>query len=163
MLGSFLVQLCEANPRMWTSIDERYRKEKAQSYQEPNRLEINELESLITKCSNELSKTFLFLDAPNESKHSSKILQSLLRLSERSAVLRIMMTSTEELGTSLRSPLIAVVDLNRWYIKDDIKRYIEAWLRHNDALRNLPTNLKEEIQLTLLDRADGMYHTPSLK
>ena len=127
IFGSFLVQLCEAHPKLWASVDERYRKKQAQSNQVPERLGIFELEDLITELSNELlTLTFFHLDAPNESKFSLRILQSLLKITERGSFLRIMISSTEDLGADLRSPLITFVVSDRSYITGDIEHYIEA-------------------------------------
>jgi hypothetical protein len=143
---------------LWRDIDERYRSRRGQSQQEPKRLEVHEMEDFIVQFSRQLSGTVLFLDAPNESKQSSGILQSLLQIAQKGASLRIVMSSTEELGTNLSSPLVTIVTMEKEKTAGDIANYIEAWLRYNPNLCDLPISLKEDIKSTLQERADGMYH-----
>ena len=159
ILGSFLVQLCEADPRLWSDIDDRYRKRQGRSLQETGKLNVQELTTLIIQCSERLSSTFLILDALNESKRPSYILSILLEMTKKTKYLRIMISSTEELGTNLNLSPVSIVTMEQESTDIDIRNYIEAQLQESDELLNLPIALKEDIMSTLQGRADGMYHT----
>lgn len=143
---------------LWKDIDDRYIKQKGESQLEPSKLETPEIAELLIHCSKELSETILFLDAPNESKQASIILQSLFHTVQSSTSLKIMMSSTEDLGAIFNSPLVITVTMGQQMIASDMKDYIEAWLQNNENLRDLQSALKEDIKLTLQKGADGMYH-----
>ncbi|MCJ1384040.1 hypothetical protein MMC17_007156 [Xylographa soralifera] len=157
ILGSFLAQMYEAYPQLQKDINERYHGQTEQSQQEHNKLAIHEMEDLMIQFSNQLSGIFLFLDAPNESKQSSRILQILTNLVEKGTRLRIMTTSTEALSMNLNLPLIGIVDMKLEDIASDIKKYIRARLQSNEDLQELPTALKHDIREVLEHNADGMF------
>ena len=125
---------------------------------QPQRLEAYELESLILRCSENLPHTFLFVDALNESKQSSRILQILLQIIQKSTSIRIMISSTEELSAGLGSIPATVVSMKQEDLAGDIGRYIDTHLQDDD-LRDLPAVLKEDIRSTLQKRAQGMQVT----
>ncbi|MCJ1391753.1 hypothetical protein MMC18_004618 [Xylographa bjoerkii] len=157
ILGSFLAQMYEAHPQLRKDIDARFYEGTGKSHKEPKKLTINEMEDLMVHFSLQLSGTFLFLDALNETKQSSKILQSLVYLAARGARFRIIMSSTEELGVILNSPLIRIVDMKPKDIASDIKEYIKVSLRSNEDLCELPSALKHDIQAILERKAHGMF------
>ena len=142
---------------LWNLIDERYREGTLQLPQGPKKLELHEMEDLMIQCSRQLSKTFLFLDALNESKESSRISQTLLRILQEAASLQIMMSSTEELGTNLTLYPAVIVSFEQEKTAGDIKKYVEAWLQHDDYLCGLPPALKHDIKSALQGRANGVY------
>ena len=144
---------------MWANIDERYRREKGQAQQNLKKLQVHELEEFIIQCSKETFKTYLFLDALNESFESSRVLRSLLKLAQEGTHLQILMSSTEEMG--YKSPLISFVTMEKANTAGDIKTYIEAYLQDNDRLCNLPASLKEFIKAELQSKANGMYESMS--
>ena len=156
VLGSILAQLCDASPTFWKDVEERYRREKPQSQHQPQKLEVHELESLILQVSEKIPTTFLFVDALNESKQSSRILQILLHMIQESTSIRIMMSSTEELSAGLGAIPATIVTMKQEELDSDIARYIDTHLQ-DDELRNLPAVLKENIRSTLQMRAQGMY------
>ena len=69
-----------------------------------------------------------------------------------------MMSSTENLGTNSTSYPAVIVRFEQDKTAGDIKSYIEAWLQHQEDLRDLPPVLKEDIKSTLQKKADGMYN-----
>ena len=157
IFGSMLLQLLEANPIMWRSIDDRYRNAHGSTHQAPKKLELFEIIELIVQCSREIPEVFLFLDAPNESKESTKILRCLLQLLQNGRPIRVLMSSTEELSTSFEFPLAEVVRMDQKETADDITAYINAWLEYGEDFSDLPELLKEDIRSTLQGRAGGMY------
>ena len=156
VLGSILVQLCDANPTFWKDVEERYRMRKPRSQHQPQRLEVYELESLILQCSEHFPTTFLFVDALNESRQSSRILQLLVQMIQKCNSIRIMISSTEELSAGLGPIPATIVTMKQEILAGDIARYIDIHLQSNE-LRNLPAVLRESIRSTLQMRAQGMH------
>lgn len=160
-MGSILAQLCDANPAFWTRVEERYRSENPQSQHQPQRLHVDKLESLVVDCAKHLSKTILFVDALNESKLSSRIMQVLLQMISKIPSIRIMISSTEELGTGLGPISATVITMDESDLADDIGHYIDTQLQRgddlHDDLRDLPADIKANIRSTLQKRAQGRY------
>ncbi len=161
ILGSILAQLCDANPAFWTRVEERYRSENPQSQHQPQRLHVDKLESLVVDCAKHFSKTILFVDALNESKLSSRIMQVLLQMISKIPSIRIMISSTEELGTGLGPISATVITMDESDLADDIGHYIDTQLQRgddlHDDLRDLPADIKANIRSTLQKRAQGRY------
>lgn len=161
VLGAILAQMCDANPTLWTKVEEHYRSEKPQFQLQPQRLQIEKLESLIVECSEHFSKNFLFVDALNESKSSSRIVQVLSQMISKTTSIHIMISSTEELGAGLGLIPATIVTMDEKELATDIGYYIDTQLQHHndlhDDLCNLPTTLKRNIRSTLQGRAQGRY------
>ena len=161
VLGAILAQICDANPSFWTKVEERYAGEKPQYQNQPQRLQVDKLVSLIMECSEQFSKTFLFLDALNESKSSSRIVQVLLQMISKTTSIYIMITSTEELGAGLGPIPATIVTMDEQGLASDIGYYIDTRLQHHDDLhddlRNIPAALKGNIRSTLQGGAQGRY------
>lgn len=157
ILGSLLVQLCEVDHSLWIDIDDRYKKERGQSQQEPKKLGTQELADLIVQCAEYLSSAIIVLDALNEGKESSSLLQTLLKMSQKTMFLKILISSTEELGVNLGSLPVTLVTMEKDKTANDIRDYIEARLRQNNDFGDVPRSLKEEIKSKLQREADGTY------
>ncbi|MCJ1403055.1 hypothetical protein MMC11_006278 [Xylographa trunciseda] len=157
IFGSVLAQLYDAHPQLRKDIDERYYNEVEQSHQQEKKLAMNDIEDLIVYFSKQLSGIFLFLDAINETKQPSKICQSLINIVTRGARVRIMMSSTEELGAVLNSPLISIIQMKSEDIDGDIKDYIKVSLQLSEDLSELPAAIKHDIQAVLERKACGMF------
>lgn len=157
MIGSLLAQLCEGKVKLWEEIDEKYREAKEQSQREPRKLDIEELEDLLVHCCENLSGAFVVIDAINESRQSSKILQILLRLTQRSSLVRILISSTEELGMDQGHLPVTVVAMKPDQTAIDINHYIDNRIEFDDRFHAFPLDLKDDIKAVLRDRSDGMY------
>lgn len=161
VLGAFLAQMCDANPKFWQEVEDHYQSEKSHSQHQPQRLQVEKLESLIVECSDHFSKTFLFVDALNESKLSSRIVQVLSHMISKTTSIQIMISSTEELGAGLGPIPATIVTMDEKQLASDIGYYIDTQLQHrddlHDDLRNLPATVKENIRSTLQGRAHGRY------
>ena len=156
ILGSFLVQLCEACPSYWAEVEGQYQGLKQSLQQEPKRLDIVELERLITQCSRYMSEVVLFLDAVNETTEHHKILRSLEKVVVRSESVRVVLSSTEQLSTTFKPESATIVSMRNEQTSDDIKRYIEACIEEDDNLSDLPLKVKEDIISVLHRKSNGM-------
>lgn len=161
ILGSIFVQLCEAHPKLWKDVSERYRKETGQSSQEPRKLNPNELVDLIVQCAEHLEGAIIILDALNETRQSLSLLQLLLQMTERTKHVKVMISSTEELGLEGLTRPVTVVSVREEQTAGDIVDYIDKWLQEDEVFRHLPRALKKDIKLVLCDRANGTYDSRS--
>ena len=122
-------------------------------------MQVHEIEDYIIRCSKKTTKTYLFLDALNESSESFRVLHSLLKLAQNGAHLRITMSSTE--GIDCKSPLISLATMEKAKIAADMKSYIKAYLREDQRLSDLSDSLKAFIKAELQKKANGMYDIAS--
>ena len=134
VFGSLLVQLCEANPQIWSEVEEQYLKRKGLSGQEPKRMEFEAIELLLIQCSMQSQETILFLDALNESKQLSKILRKLMGVTRNGCNIRVVMSSTEDIIHNLLSFRATVVTMEPERISRDIAKVVEARLKDDDRL-----------------------------
>ncbi|KAI9849685.1 MAG: hypothetical protein M1837_002811 [Sclerophora amabilis] len=160
IFGSFIVQMCELRPENWSELDARYRDKNSRGNGVPKRLGLLELQAILKRLCRSFSQTYLFLDAPNESKEPSDIMSPLLGMVSESEGLRLMVSSTEELDfqttkQGLSPPFL--VHMSTEQINSDVSNYIEVWLREHERLRNLPAALKRDIKSVLIGKADGMF------
>ncbi|KAL9613817.1 MAG: hypothetical protein Q9167_001664 [Letrouitia subvulpina] len=152
ILGSLLVQLCDAVPRLWEPLLDQYVTRKGPSPHEPKRMEAHEVLKHLVESSKQLSQTFIVLDALNESKRSPKILQSLVNLLQECGSIRILISSTEELNIGPMSKFANIVSMKRHDLTLDITTYIDAWLEDDEKLCHLPEVFKEEVKQVLLQK-----------
>ena len=156
ILGSLLIQLCEADPKLWKDVEDQYLKRKGPSPHEPKRMKVREVEQLLTQSTRQLSETLVILDAANESKQSSKILQSLVNLLQEGGSVRIMLSSTEGLDHIFPSRKATLATIEQAKTSQDVGKYIEGCFEDDHKLCDLPAALKDDIKVTLQTRHDGV-------
>lgn len=159
LIGSLLVQLCNIDATLWTSVDARYSKEPTKSNGNCAPLSLGEVTSMLGDALRRFSKVYIIVDAINESKQFALMFSTLWDLGQGHDGLRILFSSTEELlvpALQRTSGLLNTVSMTSALVDDDIRLYVESCLACNDRLRRLPISLKDDIRSKLLSRADGM-------
>lgn len=157
ILGSILVQLCQANPRSWDSVEELYHGAKNKANHEPKRPNVGTLEDLISLTTTDFPTTYVFIDAVNEARDTPAIFGSITHLSMRSPSLRIMMSSTEEISHTLTSMPVTTVAIDTEKTLDDIRDFIDVRISHDHGLQSLPELIKKDISSVLQSMANGKY------
>lgn len=156
LLGSLLVQMCESNEELWAILDELYHKAKDHPEREPKKPDDYELADLVVQFCERIEGAFVIVDALNESKQSSKMFDTLLRMTPKSRYLRLLISSTEELSLEQRPLPITIVAMRKTETTKDIVDYIDKRLQNDDKLCTLPKVLKDDIKVVLQDKA-GQY------
>ena len=159
LIGSLLVQLCNIDATLWTSIDARYNKEPTKSNGNCAPLSLGEATSMLGDALRRFSKVYIIVDAINESNQSALMFSTLWDLGQGHEGLRILFSSTEDLlvpALQRASRQLNTVSMTSTLVDDDIGLYVESCLACNDRLRRLPISLKDDIRSKLLSRADGM-------
>lgn len=161
VFGSFVAQICNQYPNLWSKIDARYHGEMKKGLGAPKRLALDEFETTLQDICKASPAPCIFLDAPNESKQSPLIIAMLLRLALEIDTLRIIVSSTEEVNSPqlLLSDrhLLFTVTMDSKVTGNDTENYVIHCLHKHERLRNLPSILKEKIKSKLIRQADGMY------
>ena len=156
------MQLCEEDHDSWKIIDDEYRSRKRQSSQEseePEKLGIDELADLIVHCSEYLRGAVIILDALNETKESLSLFDVLLSMTYKTSYLKILISSTQELGLEKRASPVTIVSMEKENIANDIEMYVNTQLQNKEVFRHLSGSLRQDIKAALCDRADGRYAT----
>ncbi len=154
------MQMCEKDHNLWDTINKRYDKEMGQSSQEPKKLNVYELADLIVQSSEQLEGAILIVDALNETKQSSSLLQILFHMTDRTRCLTILISSTEDLGAQIIAGPFSIALMRKENIASDIDDYIDKRLRNDEMFCHVPGILKQDIKSVLRNRADGTYVTP---
>ncbi|KAL9608860.1 MAG: hypothetical protein Q9167_006325 [Letrouitia subvulpina] len=149
--------LCEANPELWNMLTEMYSYAKGSSqHQQLKRLANTELESLLGSLLSQCSNVTLVVDALNEGKEPFKLYALLERLTQGNNNLFVVISSTEELGTTCTPLKTTVVSIDHDQTSSDIQTYIETWINSQDDLHSLPSGLKAEIKDVLQKKSGGV-------
>lgn len=123
-------------------------------------LGLEEIESrMINAASLSDSTVHLFVDAVNECRYPEPLLESLLRVTEASPNIRLLITSTLEdkslVKRAAAQPPTARL-LRMAAIEEDIKLYIDSKLEEYKNLRGLDPALKDQIREVLGKHSQGM-------
>ena len=121
----------------------------------PRSITVDHILPILAGHLGKLGKSFLVVDAVNESQSTELIVQSLLRLLSITPKLHIIITSTGEPG-QLSFPRVLRVKMDPSKVDKDIAAVITAELETNRNLQRVDGQLKEEIQLKVLQNSNGM-------
>lgn len=157
IIASLLAQLCENTPGLWEDINEQYHSSKGQRRQMQSKMSLQEGADILKKGGQKLSGAYLFLDAINESQQSRKMLNLIKDLLQHIPLVRIMMSSTEELDEPFEPQEVEVIAMDRRGLSRDVHIYIGDWLENDPHLSNLPDSLKAKISSTLQSGNHGVY------
>lgn len=116
------------------------------------------IETLVTLL-NELPRTYLIVDALDECSERTQLLDSLRKIIQRTAThANVLVTSREEhdISKSLEGIISKSVSLEGGGLDSDIKRHIQKCLENDVAWKNDTSEVKQEIQETLVQGAHGM-------
>lgn len=151
-VGSFISQVSTVCPNMLEGLEVGFWRIEGPTLQD---LE----QRLTSQTARSPLKILVLIDAVNECKKIEPMIDTLLRLAESASDIRVLFTRTEE------DPLITtLIDLEPQKatalemsaLSADIDLFIEAKIREKKDLQRLPPEMREEIDVTLNMRADGM-------
>lgn len=156
ILASFIVQLSHQVPKLLDDFTPEYLK--AKQHSTPAQLSVEQLEKIFITHTKTLPRVFLFLDAVNECQDASAISDLLFRLAPRCSNLRMLVTSTRELNIPEPSGTLQtlVVQMDSSSVTKDISIFVDDMLTLDKGLRNVTMELKADIRLTVINKADGM-------
>ncbi|KAH7363898.1 ectomycorrhiza-induced ankyrin-domain/NACHT-domain-containing protein [Rhexocercosporidium sp. MPI-PUGE-AT-0058] len=118
------------------------------------------LEVTLQKMLIEFGETFLIFDALDECKEREGLLHLLGNFKSWEAVnLHILVTSRKErdIEESLESVATNKICLQSALVDVDISTYISEGLQNDSRLKRWPTNVRGEIESTLMKGAQGMF------
>jgi len=156
ILGSFLVSLHKNNPHLLLDFKPQFLQSKQGNSRAAPRLE--DIEDGVRRCLRTFSKTYLFVDALNESRNKQAVIDSLARLFDTEANLYLMLTSINEVMDESLDGFDDVqrVHMNKRAIMIDIEAYVDTSLRVIPELRRFKEPTKEEVRSTLITRSKGV-------
>lgn len=158
ILGSILAQLCNSTDE-FEEIRSIYNKKIATGFSKPQKMDVDQLIVTIVqrvKCS---GRTFIFIDAVNESNDPDEILACLRSIAKSCDNVYILMSSINEMGIEesvQQMPRLIVHTLHPQDTRSDIDLLVQEKLQNHPRLRHHTPQLKNEITLALTHGADGM-------
>jgi hypothetical protein len=106
------------------------------------------------------SHTFIILDALDECAEREDLLGLMEEIQDWKLMnLHILVTSRREreIENSLRSRGSCEINIQSRVVDDDILLHIQERLEHDPKLKDWPVEVQEEIKITLMSGAHGMY------
>ena len=118
------------------------------------------LELTLQQMLGKFEETFIILDALDECKEREELLLLLEKLNSwEIEKLHVLVTSRRErdIEEALESLVTSEICLQSALVNIDIHTHISERLQNDSILRKWPTNVRGEIERTLMDGAQGMY------
>ena len=160
VLGSIAFQLCDCRPSLLKRVHQQCQQDNTCNEahtQKMDKLSLKELEELMVEILQETGRSYIYVDAINESKDPTQLVKILIQLAARCPNTYILVSSTEEAALEVESALLEVIPVGKMTNSYDLKLYIDAWLLNNERMRKLPEQLKVEISASLRKKAQGVY------
>ena len=155
VVASLIQQLCDSYPPLWKDVHQQYLTYRGQLDRPADKMPLEEgLTLLNDQCAR--FGPYLFIDAINESKQSKELLSMIQTLVVDAPSVRIMVSSTEELGDHFTSKQATIIPMERKSVRRDIQTYIQNYIQCDLFLGLLPNGLKNEIIATLQRDSDEM-------
>ena len=161
VLGSFIFQLLDQVEGFPTIVRESRGSSKSQEPVQSNGVDIDDLETLLSKgCSLTQKDILLFLDAPNESEDAEEILEVLARVAKNCINLRLMIASTPDLDFCrlFATPAdFKPIGMDFRKINHDILAYVDTRISQERRLRKLPAAVQDKVRMTFAENARGSF------
>lgn len=155
-IRSALVQICEQKTTIPRGVMDLYA-EKSKKGRDPTLARLVEILLMLLKQS---EKTYILLDALDESREQREVLQLISRIKDESGCsANILITSRMErqIQTGLQHMRTREIGLRGPQVHRDIQTLVNRVLITDSVLSNRPVQLKKEIQQALVNGASGMY------
>ena len=156
ILGSLLISLRKNNSHLLLDFEPHFRQSKQGKSRAVPRLE--DIEDGLRRCLRTFSKTYLFVDALNESRNKQAVIDSLARLFDAETNLYLMFTSIDKaVDESLdRFDNVQRVHIDKRAIMIDIEAYVDTSLRVVPELRRFKEPTRKKVRSTLIARSKGV-------
>jgi hypothetical protein len=155
VLCSLLSQLLQSSTKDWTPLFEDLEKRNSQGA--PPSTDLDVLIDLLMRASRLHDHPIIVIDALDECKDFSFLVNQLVRLNLDGSV-QIFVTSRMEQAIVEAFTSIPSISLNDMVgiVQGDIQMHLDNQLSIRPRLAKLSIEIKEEIQTVLLNKADGM-------
>ncbi|KAH7327932.1 ankyrin repeat protein [Stachybotrys elegans] len=159
IFGSILAQVGKVRPDLLQQVAPFYRLNTALVPQ--NNLTLADLDGIFSLMLKSVDCLFILVDALNETPETDTIAGALLRLCENHpSQIRLAVTCTRSHLDP--SPLIREIPMRVGPVAHDIEHYIQYRMNSDAAFLALSATIREEIQATISQRADGMFRWAKL-
>jgi hypothetical protein len=120
---------------------------------------LSSLMNVFREVSSSFSQTYIVLDALDECKEQEELLRLIGDITEWGIIgLHILATSRPEpmIKNRLATRISGTVDLHNAPVDEDICVHIRHQLQNDPRMSKWPLAIKEEIEISLMEGADGM-------
>ena len=126
-------------------------------HQEPT---LDDLQNTLHRILDGFSSTFIILDALDECAEREKLLnwiQAFIQEKDINLGLHLIVTSRPEQEIENKLKSYHYLDLVEESENHDLVAYLDYWLKNDSNLQKWGFDAQEQIKLTLMKQADGMY------
>lgn len=156
VFGSILAQLADRSPGLSRELTELYRERFARDGGKPKPLLLEEMLDSIRRASRQYGQVFIAVDAVNEASEPLLVLESLRSLSESCTIIISSVNSPEFEQYLQPVPYLTIETIRMADIQDDVNTYIRTFLERHARMQGLPSDIKEEIVVSLTRGNNGM-------
>ncbi|KIW47336.1 uncharacterized protein PV06_00039 [Exophiala oligosperma] len=157
VFGSILAQLADRSPGLSRELTELYRERFARDGGKPKPLLLEEMLDSIRRTSRQYGQVFIAVDAVNEASEPLLVLESLRSLSESCTIIISSVNSPEFEQYLQPVPYLTIETIRMADIQDDVNTYIRTFLERHARMQGLPSDIKEEIVVSLTRGNNGMF------
>lgn len=159
ILGSLLAQICPNSAPLYEEIQSIYVDVSAKTLGKPPRPEMDVLSNLLVRQA-EKRPLYILIDGINECGQPHEILQTLASISKSASNIRIFLSSINEKGIGdyiQAMPALSIENLRPQDIRPDITLLVHSTLETQPRLKQLSSDLKDDIVWALGEGAQGMF------
>ena len=154
LLRSLIEQLCFFGPHAMEQVKALY----AQFHHGQQQPTTTALASTFEELVEGIGSSYVVIDALDECRERAGLLSYIAELAQNHIGLKLLVTSRREtdIEFALRSAVKFQVCIQNKFVDADVQLHVQQQLNDDCRLRTWPPKVHDEIELTLVDRANGM-------
>ncbi|KAK7539830.1 uncharacterized protein J3D65DRAFT_299536 [Phyllosticta citribraziliensis] len=161
MLKSFIKQLCDrlSDQQSWAAVRALRRSLEDSRSEQRGKASLERLQKTIGHICGLSQRVVLVLDSMNEGRDPDDLVKAITGCLPRSSRLQVLVSSLESVDFFKHLPQAKVVEVQMAARKVDfdIASFIHEKMNNEKGLRTLPAPLKQKIQDTVKERANGSF------
>jgi len=154
--GSILAQLAKRSPELSRELTELYRERLGRDGGKPKPLLLEEMLDIIRRASRQYTQVYIAIDAVNEASEPLLVLETLRALSRSCTIIISSVNSLDFEQYLPVMPCLTIETIRGADIQDDVNTYIRNFLERHARMQGLPSDIKEEIAVSLTRGNNGM-------
>ncbi|KIW17293.1 hypothetical protein PV08_04484 [Exophiala spinifera] len=157
IFGSILAQLAKRSPELSRELTELYRERLGRDGGKPKPLLLEEMLDIIRRASRQYTQVYIAIDAVNEASEPLLVLETLRALSRSCTIIISSVNSLDFEQYLPVMPCLTIETIRGADIQDDVNTYIRNFLERHARMQGLPSDIKEEIAVSLTRGNNGMF------
>ena len=159
ILGSILAQICIDSDPVYLELKSKFAEVTKKSLSKSIKLDVDLYVSLIIQQAEYRGGLRIVIDGINECSNPSELLNALERILSSTNGVQLLISSINEKGIEqsvMQMPRMYDITVSPQKVESDVNKMVHRALETHTRLKELPQDLKDEINTRLTDGAEGM-------